>query len=371
MHPRVHVHNTSFLTTDVSAKGRCELLAFGRCVGVIGTRIMEEFVKRYAGVLHALGSSLHTLSWFLPASNESYEYALEGVSAATGILSVYHRKILNNGDKCDVEVRKQLPYWLAAVQQIDLLVELTLRRKGWDEDKKYAALSCIEGVKATLRLAALMGGKGCLLLDDGLAKASEKQNEAGICKAWEKMHLAHCALVRFRNENGGNWNKGEDKRRLDSFLQEQRQEGAHLRRSYRLLVGGEVLQILRPFVYALGITLHKKTSWKPWLVAFCLDIWGHTISSHKHHPVPWLPPVSKHLTDNRFLSQEEEEELGRRRLLWLFYLLREPCYARVTRKAIERVRQSTARTPLLHAPIGKFFDFIEEFQQYWSYISAS
>lgn len=331
---------------------------------------MEEFVKRYAGALQALGSSLHTLSWFLPASSESYEYALEGVSAATGVLSVYHRKILQQGDKCDVELRKQLPYWLAAIQQVDLLAELTFKRKGWDEKKKHAAYSCIEGVKAALRLAILLGGKGCLLLDDGLAKASEKQKEVDVCKAWERLHLAHCALVRFRNESGGKREKEGDRRRLDSFLEQQREEVAHLKSSYRFLVGGEVLQILRPLVYALGIMLHKKTSWKPWLFAFCLDVWGHTISSHKHHSFPWLPKVSKHLTQSEFLSQEEEQELGRRRLLWLFYLLREPFYTRATKRAIERTRQSTARTPILHSPIGKFFDFIEEFQQYWSYISA-
>jgi hypothetical protein len=69
--------------------------------------------------------------------------------------------------------------------------------------------------------------------------------------------------------------------------------------------------------------------------------------------------------------RDEADELTRRKLQLLFYLARDPFFARYTGPAVERWRRRLGRLPLLGWAADKAAEVLVGAQKYYSYTAAS
>jgi len=71
---------------------------------------------------------------------------------------------------------------------------------------------------------------------------------------------------------------------------------------------GELIWIFRPLIYLYALFKHGPKSWRPWIYSLLVDIASWRLQSSASHSFNSL----------------ELEELGRRRFLWVLYLVRAP-----------------------------------------------
>jgi len=71
------------------------------------------------------------------------------------------------------------------------------------------------------------------------------------------------------------------------------------------------------------------------------------------------------------LNAEEKEEINRRNVLWLLYLIRSPFYEKYTRPPILKLCKVFESVPLLGGLFMNLTDLLAAFQSHYFYTSGS
>mmetsp|Transcript_13433 Transcript_13433/g.17422 ORF Transcript_13433/g.17422 Transcript_13433/m.17422 type:complete len:409 (+) Transcript_13433:159-1385(+) len=147
---------------------------------------------------------------------------------------------------------------------------------------------------------------------------------------------------------------------------------------------GEVLAILRPVVYIALVMRTTKKKWHPWILSMMIDVLSFRFSS-----VALAPQVAPETCNSVFecvvhkviqgpgvLSTDADTkkavaELGRRRLLVLFYLMRSPLYDNYTLAFIRSIRGGLEKLPVVGAIGGMIEETLQYYHKTHFYISAS
>lgn len=152
----------------------------------------------------------------------------------------------------------------------------------------------------------------------------------------------------------------------------------------RLLVGAEVLHILRPLVYVLALRRWGRRSWKPWLLSLVVELASARLTSSG--AVASRRAAAEASRDPAVVStslaplyamqgvawrRDEADELTRRKLLLLYYLLRDPFFSRFTGPAVERWQGRLGRVPLVGWITDKAAELLLGVQKYYTYTAAS
>jgi hypothetical protein len=160
---------------------------------------------------------------------------------------------------------------------------------------------------------------------------------------------------------------------------QQRQHG------HRLISYGEVLHIARPVIYVAFLRRFGRQSWVPWLAALACDLIGHGTTSRGFallekasatcsvSAAPFTCTSASMLCHMAHLpiSSLERRELNRRLFMLLWYLMRDPLYARTVSPQLERLHATVSWIPLIGFLSRRCLDIVEGVQQYYVYTSAS
>ncbi|KAH9602235.1 hypothetical protein KSS87_009748 [Heliosperma pusillum] len=230
----------------------------------------KNWVRQNKDYVHSLESLANGLTWLLPERFSSSEIGPE-----------------------------------AALKELETLVEVVAQQL-YGDDKKWNFLVITEASKALLRLALFRDGGYKMLLHGGetpnnddhpdsglgdLVKPGENQrpgyfNNLNPQNQWNREGKALSALSRF-GENARMINSPpglsriqppggiteipamvtEEKPTLSSILSEKGFRGG-------LFLIGEILFILRPFIYVSFVRKYGARSWIPWLVSLSVDLVG-------------------------------------------------------------------------------------------------
>jgi hypothetical protein len=153
-----------------------------------------------------------------------------------------------------------------------------------------------------------------------------------------------------------------------------------------LLVAGEILHMIRPVLYVASLRMYGRRSWRPWILSLLIDATSQKAldyacqhSQHVSLKFSKTPDLSRSTISALYANQgivwnrDEMDEITRRKLLLLFYLIRDPLFASMTRPVIQRLVSVSRRVPLL--PIGwiseRLVDLLDGIQKYYTYTSAS
>ena len=114
---------------------------------------------------------------------------------------------------------------------------------------------------------------------------------------------------------------------------------------------GEVLHIIRPLVHLTSLGLFGEKSWKPFFISLAVDC-----SSMSLHGSLSL------------MTAEEKQEMLRRRIAMLAYILRSPFYDLKSKTMIVSTLQfSRDNIPLLGSVAKALLNYLDEYQQVYSY----
>ncbi|KAK7340160.1 hypothetical protein VNO77_20854 [Canavalia gladiata] len=375
-----------------------------RLLGVPVTEAMETYkrwVRHNKDYVHSLESLANGLTWLLPERFSDSEIGPEAVTTILGIITAINEHIIDTTPTQDVSGSVEpysFPYslCLSALKDLETLVEVVAQHY-YGDDKKWNFLAVTEATKVLVRLSLfrksgykmlLSGGETCndetdsssltsqhqmSIKPDGNHSSSYMKNNHGP----EPQNLegrALSALSKF-GENTRMVSKPvwlrrvqhqqaimeppvlAEKPTLFSILSKKGLRGA-------LFLIGEVLSITRPLIYVLFIRKYGARSWTPWFLSLAIDCIGMSILSI-------VTSVAGGKTQMFHLSAPEKDEVKRRKLLFVLYLMRDPFFSKYTRHRLESTEKVLEPIPVIGFLTAKAVELTIGAQTRYTYMSGS
>ncbi|XP_061361440.1 peroxisome biogenesis protein 16-like [Gastrolobium bilobum] len=363
--------------------------------------IYKRLVRQNKDFVHSLESLANGLTWLLPERFSDSEIGPEAVTTILGIITAINEHIIDTAPAQDVTGSVEpysFPYslCLSALKDLETLVEVVAQHYCGD-DKKWNFLAVTEATKVLVRLSLfrksgykllLSGGETCN--DETDSNSLTSPHQIGL-KPGENYGSSY-----IKNNHGSNpWNmEGRALSALSKFGENARivSEPLWLRRvqhqqaimeppvverptlfsilSRKGLRGamfliGEVLFITRPLIYVLFIRKFGIRSWTPWFLSLAIDCVGMSI----------LSLVTTSVADGKeqmfHLSAPEKDEVKRRKLLFVLYLMRDPFFSKYTRNRLESTEKVLEPVPVIGFLTAKAVELTIGAQTRYTYMSGS
>ncbi|XP_027339726.1 peroxisome biogenesis protein 16-like isoform X2 [Abrus precatorius] len=284
---------------------------------------------------------------------------------------------------------------LSALKDLETLVEVVAQQY-YGDDKKWSFLAVTEATKILVRLSLfrksgykmlLSGGETCNDETDSNSLTSQHQiglnhgrnqgssfmkNNPGL-DPWNLEGRALSALSKF----------GENARIVSTpvWLQSVQHQQAMMEPpakkpttlfsifsekglSGALFFVGEALFITRPLIYVLFIRKYGVRSWIPWFLSLAIDCIGMSILSI-------VTSVAGGKEQMLHLSAPEKDEVKRRKLLFVLYLMRDPFFSKYTRHRLESAEKVLEPIPFIGFLTAKAVELTIGAQTRYTYMSGS
>ncbi|KAK7390050.1 hypothetical protein VNO78_25348 [Psophocarpus tetragonolobus] len=362
----------------------------------------KRWVRQNKEFVHSLESLANGLTWLLPERFSESEIGPEAVTTVLGIITALNEHIIDAAPRQNITGYIEpysfpYPLCLSALKDLETLVEVVAQHY-YGDDKKWNFLAVTEATKALVRLSLFWKSGYKMLLQGGETPNDEEHSDnftsqhhtglkhdgdhrSGYMKnnvGANPMNLegrALSALVRFGEKakvSDPVWlhriqhqqatmeptTSRDDRPTLFSILSERGLRGA-------LFLIGEVLFICRPLIYVLLIRKYGIRSWTPWFLSLAIDSIGSSILSLITSSVAGGKERMFHL------SAPEKEEVKRRKLLFVLYLMRDPFFSKYTRQRLESTEKVLEPIPVIGFLTAKLVELIIGAQTRYTYMSGS
>ncbi|KAG5009279.1 hypothetical protein AAZX31_07G076200 [Glycine max] len=362
----------------------------------------KRWVRQNKEFVHSMESLANGLTWLLPERFSESEIGPEAVTTILGIITALNEHIIDTAPKQNITGSVEpysfpYPLCLSALKDLETLVEVVAQQY-YGDDKKWNFLAITEATKVLVRLSLFRKSGYKMLLQGGETPNDEEysdsftsQHHMGLkpdvhhrpgymknnlgAKPMNQEGRALSALVRF-----GEKAKGSDPvwlRRVEHQQATMEPTTSRVDRptlltilSERGLCGalffiGEVLLISRPLIYVLFIRKYGIRSWTPWFLSLAIDCIGNSILSLITSSVAGGKDRMFHL------SALEKDEVKRRKLLFVLYLMRDPFFSKYTRQRLESTEKVLEPIPVIGFLTAKLVELIIGAQTRYTYMSGS
>ncbi|KAG0554702.1 hypothetical protein KC19_12G112100 [Ceratodon purpureus] len=345
----------------------------------------KDWVRKNRLWLSSLESLANTMTWFLPERFATSELAPEAMSTMVGLITVMNEHIVAtapettpNGLRIPPLEDPSFPWplLLSVVKEVEVFVEMSSEHF-LGKDKKWTPVATVEALKAFMRLLVLYKSGFKMLIDGGETPNNEEKSESTHCDVPGRPQTlasssyqprAIQAMNKYRDNVGArpSWLAAKPIAPPPPVPYFQPKPSTPVD---KVMVLGEVLLILRPFLYVMMIRRHGLRSWRPWLSALAVDATGMAIL-YAATLFPGQVFGSKSTSRNP-PSKQEKNELTRRQVQWALYLMRSPFFERYTQRRLERVEKTLKPVPLFGSLAGKAVELIQGVQAFYSYTAGS
>ncbi|KAI8140535.1 peroxisome membrane protein [Fennellomyces sp. T-0311] len=366
----------------------------------------DDFLLKNASQITGIEASLRSLTYILPGRFHDAEFASQALYAALNLLGLYHNAILRraahshaNETKSECEesaFNKYINFWstsspmhkrcsalLSVISYTQVLMEMGVLKR-WGKKAQWRWIAGLEAVKVILRLTLfkLTSNRMNLyphhLQRDVDPATLEKNRRLALVpehytgeRSGVEMPLMR-STIEFEKQQlqqqkrGGSVRKFTD---VTDYLMSKVLTPEKLRRPDQMVhimnaigTSGEVLYILRPLLYVLGVLKYGRLSWKPWLFSLAVEVLSQAMVRQAFE--------QPHGGRSKMMPLEKQEYARRLQLLWL-NLLRGAFYIHVTRPRLERFCNSVENKPVLSIVSGILRDYLPLWQNIYFYTSAS
>ncbi|KAK4738704.1 hypothetical protein R3W88_002401 [Solanum pinnatisectum] len=358
----------------------------------------KRWVRRNRDYVRQLSSLASGMTWLLPERFAASEIGPEAVSSILGMFTTVNDHIIETTPTSMHTSSAEtsflpLSLCLTLLRDLETLIEVVAEQL-YGEDKKWNLIALTEAAKVCVRLAVLRTTGYKMLLQGGetenlevpqenmghLRKPIQNQglgaNHLQGLNSWNLEGRAMSALSSFgqnaRMESEPTWLRRVQQQQaileppakiirnpsLSTFLSEKGIRGG-------LFVTGETMFVLRPLIYVLLVRKYGTRSWFPWFISLAVDVIGNSMLS-----ATTMSRDSRKDQHFRF-SKSEKDELKRRKLLWVLYLMRDPFFSKYTRRRLESTQKTVEPVPVVGFFAEKLIELLIGAQTRYTYMSGS
>ncbi|KAM3322861.1 peroxisome biogeneis protein 16 isoform X1 [Capsicum chacoense] len=363
----------------------------------------KTWVRRNRDYVRQLSSLASGMTWLLPERFAASEIGPEAVSSVLGMVTTVNEHIIETTPTSVHTSSAEtsflpLSLCLTLLRDLETLIEVVAEQL-YGEDKKWNLIVLTEAAKVCVRLAVFKTTGYKMLLQGGETENLENSDDLSPQESMghSRKPIQNQGLGANHHQGLNSWNlEGRAMSALSSFGQNARtiseptwlrrvqQHQAHLEPPTKvirnpslstflfekgirggLFVTGESMFVLRPLIYVLLLRKYGTRSWFPWFISLAVDLIGNGILSA-------ITMSQDGRKDQHFqFSKSEKDELKRRKLLWVLYLMRDPFFSKYTRRRLESTQKIVEPVPVVGFFAEKLIELLIGAQTRYTYMSGS
>ncbi|XP_051169121.1 peroxisomal membrane protein PEX16 [Leptopilina boulardi] len=311
----------------------------------------REWITRNPQLVGDIESTIKCLSFFTAGRFHNTSLVSELIYSLTNLLVLFNDQLIyssRNIEKKLPESKSRIKIWLTVVDYTEALLEVSAKRL-LGEAGKWLVIFLIQSLKSALRLLLVFRYKERVTKTPAIPplnrekfhnseNAKNPEEEKGFC-----LKRSGAVVRSIRNSNSTQnrtWSPlthpissdtGESSVQCNSS-------------SRKNLILAETLYVVKPLLHLGYLSIKGQRHWYPWLLSFAVDIAS-------------LKIFSQEAKTARF-NRNEKEEICRRRIGLLLYLLRSPFYDKYSQMKIYSLLSAISRTvpfaKIVADPLAKY-----------------
>ncbi|XP_033216493.1 peroxisomal membrane protein PEX16 [Belonocnema kinseyi] len=280
-------------------------------------------------------STVKCLSFFTAGRFHNASLVAEFIYSLPNLLVLFNDRLIYN-NKCAEsklpELQSKIKIWLTVVDYIEALLEISTKRL-WGEAAKWLIIVLIQTSKTALRLLLVFRYKERVTQTPAIPplnreKIKEQEGRGPVDDGFCLKRSG--AIVRsVRNSNiapNRMWTP-----LAPPICSDRSESNVQCSPSSRKnIILAETLYVIKPLLHLGCLSIRGQKRWSPWVLSFIVDLASLRLFSQEARAAKF--------------SREEKEEICRRRIGLLLYLLRSPFYDNCSRMRIYSLLDLISRT---------------------------
>ncbi|XP_043260962.1 peroxisomal membrane protein PEX16 [Colletes gigas] len=281
----------------------------------------KKWVIENPQLLADLEKTIQCLSCFTAGSFNNSTFTSEFIYSFSNLIVLFNDFLMCSG-KCMhlkfPQFESKLKIWLTIVEYTETLFEISAK-KLWGRSGKWFIIIVIQIFKTVLRLMVIHVYKERIVKRPPIQPLNRDMlNESNDEKLQEGFTLKRSGIVvrSIRDSSSTQMRTWEP---LTSIISNNDNLDASNVPEKKFLFA-ESLYIMKPLFHLGCVSVTGEKQWPPWLLSFAIDLFSLKMFNN----------VAK----TEFFNKEEKEELNRRRLALLLYIVKSPFYDNYSRLRI-------------------------------------
>jgi len=317
----------------------------------------QKWVVKHSGILGQLESLGRMTSYLIAGRVKKSPEFSEFLYSATNIIVFINDQILLNAasPKTSVPptVLEKFRLFFTVLEYLQVFLEISAT-KLWGIQGKWMIITIIQSMKFLWRLFLLLKERSGLAVARPIPSLNRKKIKQNIaCDPKFVMDAETDVSPAITLTSGRVIRKVKGAPQLQKRnwkLPVLPEENIHTKTKLQgLPLVGEVIYVAKPLCHLGAMKCFGTSSWLPWLLSITMDA-----SSLKSF-------------DSIKLNREEKEEINRRQLMLLMYLLRSPFYDKISSKILTPILLKLTRLPLIGLLPRHILQYLPHWQKLYSY----
>ncbi|XP_008552478.1 peroxisomal membrane protein PEX16 [Microplitis demolitor] len=314
--------------------------------------IYKQWISTKPQVIGDIESTIRCLSYFTAGRFSNSSLASEFIYSMPNLLILLNDRLIYSIKYKHLklpEFQSQIRIWLTIIEYTEALFEVTAK-KLWGNYGKWIIIFIIQSVKAILRLLLVHKNKERIVQNPAIPPLNrEKLNKIirneHIPKEGYQLKRTG-AVVRSVHYPGpletGQWSK------LTPLYGDEYNVDSPDPSSLKNLMISETLYIMKPLIHLTTLMVKGNKNWLPWATALTLDAFSLYIISKESKNVKY--------------NNDEKQEIIKRKINLLLYILRSPFYDNCSKDKINSLLSSMSNT----VPFARFItDPVAKYLPHW------
>ncbi|KAJ8683452.1 hypothetical protein QAD02_019244 [Eretmocerus hayati] len=306
----------------------------------------KAWIAKNPSLVSDIESTIKYVSFFTAGRLNSSTLASEFVYSLPNLMVLFNDQIIRASRNTEVKLpslQSKIKVWLTIIDYTEALLEVSAK-KVWGEAGRWFIITLIQLLKVVMRLVLVYRFKERMTQTPAIPPLNrEKLNESVINDLQhprEAFSLRRSGkvirTVRSSSSHPRTWTPPSS-----SSVPPEIGNAVPVESLKKSLLIAETLHIIKPLLHLGCLSVSGPKNWNPWLLSFIIDLTSLKIFSQE--------PT---------LLKEEREELCRRRIGLLLYLLRSPFYDNCSRTRIFLMLEAISKTVpfarLIAEPIARY-----------------
>ncbi|KAG8035126.1 hypothetical protein G9C98_001616 [Cotesia typhae] len=296
--------------------------------------------------------TIQFLSYFTAGRFSESSMASEFIYSLPNLLILLNDRLIYSIKYQNLQLpqfKSQIKIWLSTLEYTEALFEVTAK-KLWGDYGKWVIIFIIQSVKALLRLFLVHRNKERIIQVPAISplnhdKLNKVLRNEHIPK--EGYQLRRTGLVVRSVHYPGPLETGQWSKLTPLHGEEYRIQSPNPE-SIKNLSLSETLYILKPLIHLTSLMVKGNKNWLPWATALTLDAFN-------------LFTISKESANVQY-TKEEKQEIIRRKMNVVLYLLRSPFYEKCSKDKINSLLNKMSR----NIPLARFIaDPVAKYLPHW------
>lgn len=318
----------------------------------------KQWVQSNPHLVADMESTVRCFSYFTAGRFNNSTLASELIYSMPNLFILFNDLLISSGKYINLKIPKlqlKIKIWLTVLEYTEALFEVSAHRI-WGKSGKWFVITFIQIFKAIMRLFLIHIYKENVVKNPSIPPLNrDKMND--VCdkdipmKEGYQLKRSGIVVRSIRTSRSV-------QTRVWAPIPSMRDENQNVDNpiiSKRILKLAESLYIVKPLIHLGCLSTTGKMSWQPWFLSFAIDLTSLQLFHHYGKAIA--------------LNKEEWEEIFRRRLSLLLYILRSPFYDKYSRaKIIALLQILSAKVPLIRLLTEPIEKYLPHWQQMYFYM---